>query len=300
MTSRFTPLLTACAASALLAACAVGPKAPDAPLPPSASGAFVSSSLGIANGATSSAEARSDWWRLYADPTLDGLVEQAFAENNQLEAAVANLRAVRASLSESRSGRLPTTSLTAQQQRAQVSSATVPGTPPGTTLPESETYDAGLSVNYEVDLFGRVESTIRAARADVRAAEEALATLQVTVAAETARAYADVCSANAQLAVADRTLGLQQNTARLTQTLLEGGVGTGLNVASARAAVAQTAASLPTLRAAKNEALFRLSTLTGRTPAQSDQAVAACVRPPQLTQPVPVVGTITSTLRSNA
>ncbi|MGV3578425.1 efflux transporter outer membrane subunit [Brevundimonas sp.] len=288
MTFKPTPLLTACAASALLAACAVGPRAPDASLPPLASGALVSSPLGSANGATSTAEARSDWWRLYADPTLDGLVQQAFAENNQLEAAVANLRAVRASLSESRVGRFPTTSTTAQFQRAQASSATVPGTPPGTTLPESETYDAGLSVNYEVDLFGRVESTIRAARADVRAAEAALATVQVTVAAETARAYADVCSANAQISVAERTLGLQQDTARLTQTLLENGAGTGLNVAGARAAVAQTAATLPTLRAAKNEALFRLSTLTGRTPAEADQAVAACVRPPQLSQPVPV------------
>ena len=122
MTARLTPLLTACAATALLAACAVGPKAPDALLPPSASGAFVSSSLGIANSATSSAEARSDWWRLYADPTLDGLVEQAFAENNQLEAAAANLRAVRASLSEARSNRLPSTTVTGSANRAQSSS----------------------------------------------------------------------------------------------------------------------------------------------------------------------------------
>lgn len=291
MTSRFTPLLTACAASALLAACAVGPKAPDAPLPPLASGAFVSSPLGSANGATSTAEARSDWWRLYADPTLDGLIEQAFAENNQLEAAVANLRAVRASLSESRIGRLPTTTTSAQNQRSQQSSAslaTMPGIPPGTVLPDIETFDAGLQVNYELDLFGRVESTIRAARADVRASEAALAALQVTVAAETARAYADVCSANAQVAVAERTLGLQQDTARLTQTLLDNGAGTGLNVAGARAAAAQTAATLPTLRAARDAALFRLSTLTGRTPAETDQAVVACARPPQLAQPVPV------------
>ncbi|MCC9039088.1 TolC family protein, partial [Neisseria gonorrhoeae] len=70
-------------------------------------------------------------------------------------------------------------------------------------------------------------------RADTRAAEAALATVQVTVAAETARAYADTCSANAQIAVAERTLELQRNTASLTQTLLDGGAGTGLDVASA-------------------------------------------------------------------
>ena len=136
--------------------------------------------------------------------------------------------------------------------------------------------------------------TVRYARAAASAtsrrvsAEAAFATVQVTVAAETARAYADTCSANAQIAVAERTLGLQRDTLRLTERLLDGGAGTGLDVASARAAVAQTAATLPTLRAGRNEALFRLATLTGVTPAEASQAAAACVRPPQLNQPIPV------------
>lgn len=276
--------LTAAASSALLAACAVGPKAPVADLSVAGTGAFV----GSASPTVSTAAARDDWWRLYEDPTLDALIQQAFAENNQLEAAFANLRAVRASLSEARVGRFPTTTTSAQAQRSRASAATVQGLPAGQDAPEIDTYDVGIQAAYEVDLFGRVESTIRAARADARAAEAALATVQVTVAAETTRAYADTCSANAQIAVAERTLELQRNTANLTQTLLDGGAGTGLDVASARAALAQTAATLPTLRAARNEALFRLATLTGRTPAEASQAAAACVRPPQLSQPIPV------------
>ena len=69
-----------------------------------------------------------------------------------------------------------------------------------------------------------------------RAAEAALATVQVTVAAETTRAYADTCSANAQIAVAERSVEIQNETLRLTETLLNAGAGTGLDVASARAA----------------------------------------------------------------
>lgn len=278
--------LTAAASSALLAACAVGPKAPVADLPVAGTGAFVGSS----SPTVSTAAARDDWWRLYEDPKLDALIQQAFAENNQLEAAFANLRAVRASLSEARVGRFPTTTTSAQAQRSRASAATTAPAALGadSKAPEIDTYDVGIQAAYEVDLFGRVESTIRAARADARAAEAALATVQVTVAAETTRAYADTCSANAQIAVAERTLELQRNTANLTQTLLDGGAGTGLDVASARAALAQTAATLPTLRAARNEALFRLATLTGRTPAEASQAAAACVRPPQLSQPIPV------------
>ena len=282
--SKTLTFLTAAAASALLAACAVGPRAPAADLPPAGTGAFV----GSTSPTVSSAAARDDWWRLYADPTLDGLIQQAFAENNQLEAAFANLRAVRASLSEARTGRLPTTSTSAAYQRSQASSATVQGLPAGQDAPEIDTYDVGLDASYEIDLFGRVASAIRAARADVRSAEAAFATVQVTVAAETARAYADTCSANAQIAVAERSVEIQSETLRLTETLLNAGAGTGLDVASARAAVAQTTASLPTLRAARSEALFRLSTLTGTTPAEASQAAAACGRPPQLTQPIPV------------
>ena len=276
--------LTAAASSALLAACAVGPKAPPADLPVAGTGAFV----GSVSPTVSTAAARDDWWRLYEDPTLDALIQQAFAENNQLEAAFANLRAVRASLSEARVGRFPTTTTSAQAQRSRPSAATSAVVDADGKAPEIDTYDVGLQASYEIDLFGRVESTIRAARADARAAEAALATVQVTVAAETTRAYADTCSANAQIAVAERTLELQRNTANLTQTLLDGGAGTGLDVASARAALAQTAATLPTLRAARNEALFRLATLTGVTPAEASQAAAACVRPPQLSQPIPV------------
>ena len=288
MTARLTPLLTACAAFALLAACAVGPKAPDAPLPPLASGAFVSSPLGSANGATSTAEARSDWWRLYTDPTLDGLIEQAFARNNELEAAVANLRAVRASLSETRSGLFPTTNTSASATRSRASAATTPGLPAGQQAPEVDVYAVGLDASYEIDLFGRVASTIRAANADADAQAAALDVIRVTVAAETARAYADACSANAQIAVAERTIDLQQNTADLTQRLLEGGAGTGLDTARARSLLASIRAQLPSLRAQRDGALYRLATLTGVTPGEASQAARSCQRPPQLSQPIPV------------
>ena len=289
--SKITPLLTAVAATALLAACAVGPKAPDATLPPSASGAFVSTPVGTANGAVSTAEARDDWWRLYADPVLDGLIEQAFARNNELEAAVANLRAVRASLSEARSARLPSTTTSGgyTYARPSANAQTIPGVPStGEPADEVETYDVGLNVSYEVDLFGRVGSTIRAARADADAQEAALNVTRVSVAAETARAYADACSANAQIAVAERTIELQGRTADLTRRLRDGGAGSGLDVARAQSQLASTRAQLPTLRAARDEALFRLATMTGVTPVEASQAARACLRPPQLTQPIPV------------
>lgn len=286
MTTR-SPLrfLTATAgASLLLASCAVGPKAPDATLPPSASGAFI----GGATPAVTAEAARDDWWRLYDDPILDGLIGQALTENNELEAAAANLRRVRAALGEARVGRLPSTTTSATGQYGRASAATVPGGNGGEPLEEGETYDVGLDVAYEIDLFGRVGSAIRAARADADAAAAALDVVRVSVVAETARAYADACSANAQIAVAERTIELQGDTADLTQRLLDAGSGNGLDVARARSALESSRASLPPLRAQRDGALFRLATLTGRTPAEASEAARACQRPPQLSRPIPV------------
>ncbi|MEJ6788887.1 TolC family protein [Brevundimonas sp. BR2-1] len=278
-------ILTATAfASLALASCAVGPRAPDATLPPSASGAFV----GAATPAVTAEAARDDWWRLYDDPTLDGLIRQALTENNELEAAAANLRRVRAALGEARVGRLPSTTVGATGQYGRASAATVPGGNGGQPLDEGETYDVGLDVAYEIDLFGRVGSSIRSARADADAAAAALDVVRVSVAAETARAYADACSANAQIAVAERTIELQSNTADLTQRLLTAGSGNGLDTSRARAALESTRASLPPLRAQRDGALFRLATLTGRTPAEASEAARTCARPPQLTRAIPI------------
>jgi NodT family efflux transporter outer membrane factor (OMF) lipoprotein len=276
--------LSAACATALLSACAVGPGAPETTLPPPASGAFIGQQLTTQ---VSPAEARSDWWRLYNDPVLDGLVLEALAENNELEAAAANLRLVRASLGEPRAARLPSTTVGASGQYGRQSAYAVD---PAATeaLDEGETYDVGLDVAYEIDLFGRVSSAIRAARADADAARAALEVVQITVAAETARAYADACSANARIAVTERTIGLQQETADLTQRLLDLGTGTGLAPARAAAALQSTRATLPPLRAQRDAALFRLSTLTGVTPAEASQAARNCARPPQLSQPIPI------------
>jgi len=283
MNRKVLSLLTASGAALLLAACAVGPKAPDPTIPAQGQGAFI----GSQSASVSTEAARADWWRLYNDATLDGLIQQALTENNELEAAAANLRAVRASLSEARAGRLPTTSTSAGFTRSRASTITNPAAN-GAKLDDVDTYTTGLDVSYEVDLFGRVESTVRAARSDAAAAAEALEVVRITVAAETARAYADTCSANAQIAVAERTIELQGKTVDLTQRLLDGGSGNGLDVARARAALEQTRASLPPLRASRDGALYRLSTLTGRTPAEASEAARGCQSPPQLSQPIPI------------
>jgi NodT family efflux transporter outer membrane factor (OMF) lipoprotein len=153
---------------------------------------------------------------------------------------------------------------------------------------EGDQYVAGFDASYEVDLFGRVRRSLEANRADVQAAEAALDVVRVSVAAETARAFADLCAANAQIAVTERTIALQQQTYDLTDVQLRAGRGTGLDTAAAATQLETTRASLPPLQAQRSGALFRLALLTGKTPAEAPAAALACKASPQVAQAIPV------------
>ena len=129
---------------------------------------------------------------------------------------------------------------------------------------------------------------IQAARADAEALAAVRDTTRITVAAETARAYADACSAARQLIVARNTLDVQAQTYDLTERLYTAGRGTPLDVARARAQQETTRATLPQFVAARQGALYRLAVLTGQTPETLIPAAAACIKAPLLIRPIPV------------
>jgi NodT family efflux transporter outer membrane factor (OMF) lipoprotein len=263
-----------------LSACAVGPDFV-APTPPvTASGPFLSTKAGV----TSTAAADAEWWRLYKDPVLDGLVADALAANTDVRVAVARIAKARASLREVRGDRLPSTNLSAGATYGRVSEGQVP---PGADRTGWQV-DAGLTVGYEVDLFGRVSRGTEAARGDVAAAEADADAVRVTVAAETARAYADAASAAERLGVAERIVALLDKSVALTARRAEVGLTTKLDTARIAALRDQRRADIPAIAAERDAALFRLATLTGRAPAELPQIAAARTTTLRLDQPIPV------------
>jgi NodT family efflux transporter outer membrane factor (OMF) lipoprotein len=264
----------AAATSALaLAACVVGPNHDD----PRPNAPAQTSFASVRSPAFTGDEPPARWWSLFRDPVLDSLVQQALRENTDLRVAAANLRRARAVLRETRAGRLPTTDISA--------SATYGQEPGGGT---GDLYDVGLDVGYQVDLFGRITRAIQASRADAEAVQAAFDLARITVAAETTRAYADACSAGRQLNVARESVRIQEQTFDLTRRLYEGGRGTALETNQAGSLLDQTRAAIPTLEALRRTALYRLSVLTGRPPADFPQGAAACETPLALAQPIPV------------
>jgi NodT family efflux transporter outer membrane factor (OMF) lipoprotein len=227
----------------------------------------------------------ADWWRLYDDPRLDQFVEQGLEANTDLRVAAANLAQARAVLRETRAGRSIDTTLNAGVTYRRQSSAAL-GLP--IDLPEGELYDAGLDVAYQLDLFGGIRRAVEASRADVEAVQAAYDVTRVSVVAETVRAYNDACSAGRRLAVAQRSVDVQEQTFDLTRRLLEGGRATALETNQAGTLLEQTRAEIPTLEALQQTALYRLAVLTGRPPAEFPRELAACASPLRLDTPIPI------------
>lgn len=277
-------LLLAAAGAAALAACA--PVGPNYRLPsealvnaPAAQGGFVSG-----NGGTAYADLPDRWWRLYDDATLDALVGQALDANTDLRAANANLARSMALLDEARTHREVQGGASAEtdwQQRSaeQVLSHVQP--------PERQTYDVGLSASYDLDLFGGIRRGIEAVTADSEASEAARDLVRVTVAAETARAYADICNAGYRLAALQRVIAVQEDDLRLTRLLVAHGRAASFEADRHVAALDASRARLPGLAARQRNAAFRLATLLGRPPAQYDPEWLRCAAPLRLSQPLP-------------
>ena len=266
--------------TSLLTIAAAGPDYVRPATPPGAERPFI----GAPAAPVTAAEPQDAWWRLYQDPVLDRLVADALAANTDLRIAIANLDRARASLREARADRLPQSSVDASATYGR--------------LPESQralgagreawSIDAGLSIAYEVDLFGRVSRSVEAARGEAQAAEAARDAARVAIVAETTRAYADAASAAERLTVAQRSLALLDQTVNLTGKRFEAGRTSRLDLSRATALREQQRATLSPLRAQRDAALFRLATLTGRAPADLPAEVGERQTTLRIDRPIPV------------
>ena len=249
---------------------------------PAAGGAFVGTRD---NPAIAQDGLPSHWWRLYQSPDLDRLIIAALAANTDLRVAEANLQRSRALVELAKTEGQPNVGFEGGVERTQLSAQQYlfPGNLPVFTL-----YDINLSASYELDLFGRIRRGVEAAKADDEAVEAARDYVRVSVVADVAKAYVDVCAAGNELAVAQRSLDLQRQSLALTNRLRDGGRATDLDQTRSQGLVDQIKANIPALEARRANALYRLATLSGRPPAQFESDLVKCVVAPPVSQPIPV------------
>jgi NodT family efflux transporter outer membrane factor (OMF) lipoprotein len=272
------------AASLVAGGCAVGP---DYKPPTPIAGAevpLVSTSPAV----ETVAEPPDDWWHLYHDETLDGLLKEAFTANTDLRVAAANLTASRAVLSAVKAQRFPQTQadVAATYGRDPVTEEILELT--GRDAESLWIYEGVLEVAYEVDLLGRVRRSVEAARADTAATIATRDVVKIAVAAETARAYAQVCALGEELNVAHHSLEVVSREAEITNNRLEAGAGAQFDVVRAEELVAQVRASIPPLEGQRRAVFFELAAVLGRPPSKAPTEVESCVLPPRLSDLMPV------------
>lgn len=237
-----------------LAACAVGP---DYKAPVTAPAQLASA----AQGNYDRSKVDTVWWQQFEDPTLNKLVARSLDGNRDLRVAFARLKAARAIRDDVANDAMPVIT-------SRASSDLGKGQQPGVTerRVNSERYDLGLDMAWEVNLFGRIQRQLEASDADQEAAEANLYQLQVTLIAEVVNAYGQLRGAQLREAIARDNLKNQQSSQDVTTQLRDAGVGNELDVVRAEARLAAVEATVPQLQAEQVRQRNRIATLLGERP----------------------------------
>ncbi|MBB5372156.1 efflux transporter outer membrane subunit [Acidocella aromatica] len=268
----------------LLAGCTVGPdyKVPDNALVKSPEAQLAFSTTGQA---ANIGQPPADWWQLYDNPTLNALVPRALANNTNIREAQANLERAYAFIKVERDA----STLSAGADGAAVyAHDSAQAVLQDTEAPRQEEYNAGIAVSYDLDLFGGIRRGVEAASDTSEAAEAARDLVRVNVAAETTRAYAEICDDGNEIAALQQVIALAQRQVGYVNLLRQNGRAVDFDVSAQQEQVSTLQSELPPLQARQLNAAYRLSTLLGQPPAAYDPAWLTCHEPLRLAQPIPV------------
>lgn len=250
-------------ASLLLAGCVSVPAIDPAALPAapqaykSAATAPGAPALERQAGAASRGAVAGAWWRSFDDPVLDNLVERAVRGNNSVQVAAARLRQARALVRTADAQRSPQAGLGAGVAR---------GSDPATGGRPATTGSAGLSLSYEIDLFGRLAEASRAASLDAQARESLLASTRLLVEAEVAQAYLLLRAVDTERALVRDTVTAYRASLGLVERRHQAGDVAELDVARVRTEVASTEAEAIALDRRRAELENAIAVLLGEAP----------------------------------
>jgi NodT family efflux transporter outer membrane factor (OMF) lipoprotein len=269
----------------LLSGCAVGPvyERPAA-LPPQASGEFITQSPWV----DPLAPLPERWWRLYDDPVLDKLVARALAKNTDIRVAMANLDRARAIAAEARGNRNPIVSIGGGAAYSNIGFVAGQPVPTGGAGGSQLISGVGPTLSWELDLFGRLRSSVAAASADVEATEALRDAVRATIAAETARAYLASCAISESARIVDLSLDNSLQTLRAQEARARIGVAAAFDADRAAVAVEETRAVQVDVAGRRRVALLELSALIGDPPGILPSGASDCHALPTLDRPVPI------------
>jgi multidrug efflux system outer membrane protein len=267
----------AIAVATLAAGCAVGPDyhRPSAEVPPS-----WQPEAPWHEAAPGDTALKGDWWELFQDPQLNPLVEKALASNQNLQVAAARLQQAQAQVTIARSALFPAVELSGSASRAK-DSANRPlaaYSQPNQSTVQND-FLLGPSVNYELDLFGRVRREVEGARASAQQAEADFENTRLILMATLVSDYYSLREIDAEMAVVRRSLDLQQGALKFVSSRHELGFATGLDLAQQEALLDSSAAQLELLQNQRDQLQHAIATLVGTAAPGFTLASSTDVRP---------------------
>jgi multidrug efflux system outer membrane protein len=202
------------------------------------------------------------WWKLLHDEQLQLLIRQALAENKDLKQAVASMEEFQARIFMARSDFLPGINVSANAPAfGTLGGFIVPG------FPTPFSYFGQGTLNWEIDIWGRVRRANEAARADLLAREENRRAVVLTLVSGVAQSYFDLLQLDMQLEITRRTLLSWEETVALSQHRLRGGVISRLDADQFEAERANVSARLAEIERQVIQKENELNVLLGKNPA---------------------------------
>jgi len=207
---------------------------------------------------TGAAQLPDKWWHVFGDPVLDGLIEEGVSQNFTIRSAWDRLRQAEAIAARTGATLLPDADYTAgaRRTRQELNDQTL----------YSTRYNVGLAAAYEVDIWGRVHSSVQAAALDAAAAQEEVYAAAITLSANIARTWYQLVESRLQeRLIADQIQTNENVLSIITLQFRQGQVGAA-NVFRQRQFVEATRGQL--INAQERTALLthQLAILLGKTP----------------------------------
>lgn len=202
------------------------------------------------------------WWESFGDAELNEIITAARAENLAMLAAVERVEQARARFRGVRGGFFPSLSFSASGERREYLE------PRENDAPRvSDSFNAPLSLSYELDLFGRVRRSYEASEADLGAAQSDQAAVRLALEADVTAAYFGLRFLDEEIALIRRTLEINEEELRILGAQFEAGLISRLPLVQATALKNENEATLHALDQDRIAAENALAIQLGRTPA---------------------------------
>ncbi|CZE46139.1 efflux transporter outer membrane subunit [Campylobacter geochelonis] len=198
------------------------------------------------------------WWKDFNDTALNKLVSDGLSYNSDLALALNNIELARVNLGLSKLDYLPNVGYQGSATRAN-------NTPLAPDLNSQASYNIGLNLNYELDLWGRVRNGVEAKKSMYMASKYDYNAARLSIASSIASTYFRLLFLKEQEGILKDTLASYENTLEFRQNQLNAGVIGSITYHQAQAQVDSAKSQLVNVQNQLSSTNTALAILTGKS-----------------------------------